>query len=625
MPAAQLLSCRLLSDLPCNGGIELSPAEVPICGNPRPSITESFEGGWVARRVTVSVSRDWRGASSLRSGRILQFRFSDGTGGEVVEEYRIDQDGGAEESTLVQVVAVGVEFDLRERDHYAYQLVAGVPTLDAISDTGTVSELLTRQVLPLCPAYVVLGSITTSTKTVSVSIPGGAMPYEVAAKIIAALKDQVQEVAELWLERNGETNYRLRAGSYNGTLAAADLRTRKNLLTLGYTRPRSSHGNRVQVFGAGGAPLVGQAIYAVDAVVANTSVDVKDVSGGGAPAGEADQYNSLYLLDAAGGTHLIDETQVVSATITRLLMGATSPLAVNDLVRLVRTTSKDLLAWIDSPSLQAADGVIYRKIDAASLGALANLLEPNATMRDWPGALPALWVDGGGTGSIVKDTTVYLTDGQSAKLTATSGNNKHIYREQSFYHLAAASVVQSVWIRLHSAGGGSFTIRFYEGGTEYNTQGPFTQVNTWIRVDAPARSVSAGLRTLRVRCEYSTTNSSSAGWVDSVMAVTGGAVVPFVAGSPPARAVALANAYFQTNGQPRRAYRVSVADRTRLDPRQWPFEGLDLGGSVRIRGTELGVTTIERVVRRDRNPLDGLDTVLEVADRTSDLLLSLAQ
>ncbi|NOT08945.1 MAG: hypothetical protein HOP28_12170 [Gemmatimonadales bacterium] len=561
----------------------------------------------------VSVDGAWRDRALRRPQKVLEFVFDDGAGGETSEEFRIIDDGDSMEGAPITITALGVEFDLQRKDRYVFE-DQGTALVVALSNGGQVpSIILASRVIAHGPSYVVLGTVTPAAP-ITVEIPPWSMPWDAAAAIAGAIKAQTDAPAEIWLERNGETNYQLCVGTYGGGAQIPDIRTRKNLLKFTRLRSGEPQATRAQVRSGSGIPLVGKAIYSISAVSAGAHAEVVDLAGGLAPAQEADQFNEAYLLDATGATHEIIDTQVISPTVTRLLVGTTTPLAIGDLVRILRSAAKEELLYIDSPSLLGQYGKLCRLLERAALDPYTNVLGLNTDMAGWSGALPDGFVSTATAGTVTADTGFFLTGGRSAKLTtAAPAVGLNLYKEQLFYSLVAEPMVFSTWVAQNNPGS-YISVRMTIGGAHV-AGSPFTVVtplNQFVRVDSGVEAVAAGPHTLKIEVFNTSGTPGDAVWCDSVQVLNADAALPFRVGSGPARAVQAVNRYFATNGHPSASYRVSASDRARRDPGRYPFEGFVLGGSMAIRETELDITTIQRLMRRDRNLLVAMDTVLDI-------------
>lgn len=235
---------------------------------------------------------------------------------------------------------------------------------------------------------------------------------------------------EFRLRRNGTTQYLVDILTRIGSTAATRyVRAGRDLLSLRRTLDGAPIATRVLPKGmdeGGVNASMAEAQWKVTAFTASTDVTLADPLGGDGPLLKNDQLNGFYLEKANGSRVLISDS--VAAT-QKILVADTTNVAVNDLVKIRKTSGGEVLDYLQDPVYGApvaggGYGVQTKVLDTPDLPSTVNLLG-NPAMRTYTTATnapPDTWgvIPGSGlaAANVDKDTGAanWRVGGQSAKL-----------------------------------------------------------------------------------------------------------------------------------------------------------------------------------------------------------------
>lgn len=601
VPLARVTVC---SDLACNGGVEI--ADLPIVDTQACSTIEEIQNGLVQRRFQVAVPSAWDEADELVIRRVFRLAYSDGSPYDEVRLSERRDSSGAD--GLTTCLALGIEFDLADRDQLVYR-VASTQLQFAFSATDTVANLLTTYVLGALPGTWALGTITPS-DTITVNFDKDT-PLSAALKILAAANLAAGAVYELSARRNGTTGYYLDCSVYNTGATVPDLLTGKSLRGTVRTLNQQDQTTRVFPFGSDGGGC-GDAWFLVTAVTVNVSIAIADYLGSGVnPIVNDDDFNGLYVVDQAGGTHAI--TSTVKST-QRLGMASTSGISAGDWVQVAVDSAKTPLAYVDDTGAQATYGIRVG-VPTFSAPSHTNWVQ-NADLSDWTGATPTSW-SGSGTG-LAKQTTLglWLRGGWSADL--TGGAAPGLVWSRSVY-CPVGTITYIVWIYNITTAGATHNVTLRDGlGADQAYPLSSTAIadlattGTWLAFTRTYSVTSAGSKTLRVQVDPHQCYVDSA----QVTIQPAGITAPTAWGKGSGGATLRLGAiqHLQAAAQPIATYDVTTLDLYRMDPVvAGEYEKVSHGGLAKLTDLDLGVTTTQRAVRVETNHLVLHDTKLALA------------
>lgn len=618
-----LLRIELRDDLACNSGVLL--AVLPVVSAETTSAIESL---LVVERAVVTVPEEWEDLALVVERAILRFVFQEGTASGAMDEYRITgitRASGAATSGVVTIRAAGIAFDLVEGGKLVRRLVGVVVEYRYTGANVALSSQWSSHLETAAPTHINSGTFT---PTVLVS------PEYDGDTCLSGLRKAVTEANRLTgveylisVARNGATDYQVSVTDYNASATAPDLRTGKNLVGLVRTSIPGAQTTRCQVVGSDGSGI-GNNHWQVDAVSAGVHIDVEDINGGIGPAQEADQYNGEYWIDTGGTAHAITDTQVISTTLTRLLMASTAGITAGDWGRIAADSSGNELEYVEAVADAATYGVVLGTLRSDQTRALNILANPG--FRTW-GTPPPGWTVTSGGGVYVEETGagLWLFGGRSLKLTVATMTP---YNERVWQVRTGGEYFRwDCWVSVISSGGvGASVVTFnYDGGTiaggsfdlnDYVGQG-------WVRLSRAA-FCGAGSRTFRVSAQLAGVIYLGGAGVFPVSSLV--EEPPFTYGSGSAQMMQQAVAHLDANSSPPLSYDVNLLDLYRMDPDGiGGYEALVLGCSPTINDTDLGVTVTPRVIEiRRRHVANGVptphDTAVKLSTRKPDLTRLLA-
>jgi len=589
------------TDVACNSGTRQAVLPVVSCRT-----TEEVRAHLVARQATVTVPREWEDRGEVVVRRVLRLAYTDAT----FDEYRVvDVADGSGGDGLVTITALGIEHDLS----YGPRLVQRVwaPGQDyAFVGRNTPTALLNAAVIAnAVPAWITLGTVT-PTDRVAVTFDRDT-GMSAALKIAAAVTAVGGSRYEISLRRNGVTGYYLDLTAYGSGASGADLRTGKSLVGVRRTLSGNGMTTRAYAFGSDGGSM-GDAWFKVTAVTLNTDITVADINGSATPVIlEDDQFNTAwYWVHDDGVTHQITDT--VKST-QKLLMASTTGIAVGEWGRIAADSGGTEVAYLDHPTNQTTYGV--------QVGVLS---PPFRSHTNWikNGDFGDSGTDWNVSGSVSYNQAFYQEGWQSLKFSASTIAT--VDQSRVIYVTAGQQVSYTVsfyMTALSSAGayGDSAvsTIRIRNPQTGANTDLVLDaqSLNTWITYTLVFDITSTGTKTATV--EFKGGSISPAVWyVDAVqVAITHASTqtlpTAFTLHSGGANLWLAATAHLGAQSTPIATYEVSALDLYRVDPTgAGEYEALNLGATVTVRDTVLGITPTVRVVRLETNHLVAHDTRL---------------
>jgi hypothetical protein len=621
----------VLTDLQCNGG--LPKADLPIADLGTFVLDEEITDLLVCRKLTVSVPTAWPDSVELIARRVLLVLYVDptaGTSGLGWDEFRISElEPTAGLTGLTTITALGIEYDLGERDLPLFQTVNTVVSFTLDVASFEIVQALTDRVIANAPSYIGLGTVTPAGSLVTTL--SGDNPLSTARKFAAAINKNVGLTYELSLRPNGTTNYLLDLTAYGATATVPDIRTNKSLQGVRRTTRTDQQTTRCVFIGSHGG--TGRPHYRATAVVANTSIDVVDMAGGEGPVRETDQFKNMYIVDDGNVDHQITGSSRVDATTSRFLMASTAGIVAGEIVAMVLNTSHDEIPYIDSPSLLTAWG--------KKLGFLAvpndqytNFML-NGDMHLWTGASPGkpdalgecTW-SFTGTGS-TKILSLFKTGGVSALVPVSSTLNANL---SGPYKVIGEVLTFTVILQLTTLTA-SNTFRFVNPNTGADenhlldgTVVGLDKINTWLSYSASYTMTATGkLAAAGVAYAQLIVGAANPVYFDSFSVTKSPAAVQWRLGSAPATSIQAANLHLGTNGNPPVEYAINCLDLFRVDPNGvGQFERLSLGGNADVTETELSDVTTQRVMKIRTNHAVAHDTQLTLSNTPQQLTRVLA-
>lgn len=564
----------------------------------------AIEDGLVTHRFTGTLPLSE--TADLEDGRCLRVARSDTD----IREYLIEEvRDGANDGGLATVSAVGVEF-----------LLATLGLTTAVSIEADPADAVDA-ILADAPAWLVTGTVT-PTATIDVETVGGGASFGAALGQLIAACRRNDEWAEVWLARNGDTEYLVHVSSLGSGYATIDLPYRTGLTGLTRTRHRGARLTHAVDPGAGVAES-----FWVATVVTATQVTVEALHPGLGPAIEADQWNTHYALrDNAGNLHVITDTEVVSAAATRFTMADSTGIAVGELVALVLAAGGPILS-ATLPSL-AAPVPLVRPV-ASGADPYTNLFR-NPAFRLWDGSGPL----GGYTGS-------HLTTSRS---TAT-GSWRHGGSSYQLEDDADRYVAQSLTFYAPADGAIHYAYAFkpiansqymYTSFTDPGTGGDTGDENadcppalgngTWYERTrsyfCPAGVVTLGIT---VRNNGGGESGERADlYLDTIGVYYAPSLPAFREGSGPGRAIAAANLALSQLGGVQASYAVRPLDLYKMDPLgMGRYREIRLGGMARVICDPLGVRDTVRMVDHTEPGVGGDALALTLSTRLRTLTSAL--
>jgi len=610
-----LARCEIWTDVACNGGTRQAVAPLVACRS-----LEEVRAHLVARQLTLQVPRAWADLGEVVVRRVVRVLYSDGT----FDEYRIlevvDSSGG---DGLVTVTALGIEHDLSHGPRIV-QRSWGLGQDYDFTARNTPTALLSAGVVAHgAPTWMTLGTVT-PTDRVGVTF-GQDTGLAGALKVAAAVRAAGGSSYEVSVRRNGVSGYYLDLTSYGVGSAAADLRTGKSLLGVRRTLTGSGMTTRAVAFGSDGGSM-GDAWFEVTALTLNTDITVADINGSTTPVILADdQFNTTYYwIHEDGVAHQITDT--VKST-QKLLMASTTGIAVGEWGRIAADSGGTEVAYLDHPANQATYGVqvgVLRGIGMSHTNWLRN--------GDF-GASGTNWTI---SGSVSYNQAYYQQGWQSLKFSASTGAT--VDQTRVIYATAGQQVAYTVSFYMTALGSAgvygdsavsAIRVKNPQTGANIDLVLDAQVPNTWITYTLTFDITSTGTKSCFV--EFKQGTFSPAVWyVDTAQvaishASTQSLPTAFVLHSGGADLWLAAATHLSTNSTPVATYEVSVLDLARVDPDgAGQYEALNLGATVTITDTELGIAPAVRVVRIETNHLVAHDTRLTLATAPETLTRGLA-
>lgn len=616
------------TDLQCNSGV--AKADLPIGDAAALVIEEEITQLLVSRVLTVAIPTIWVDSAEVIARRVLVVRYTDATGGSSGlgwDEFRISnivktvgRDG------LTTITALGIEYDLGERDTPVYVTASTVVSYNVPVYSFEISNALTTYVIAGLPAYWSLGTVTPTGPAVATL--SGDTRLSAARKLVAAVNKASGAVYEISARPNGITGYYLDVTAYGASATVPDLMTNKNLQGVTRTERTDQQTTRCVTIGSGGG--FGRPHYRITAVTLNTHIEVVDMASGEGPVRETDQFLNKYIVDDGNATHLITGSSRQSSTTSRFTMTATAGLVVGEICSLVNDTSFNEMPYLDSPGLQTTWGI---KLGFLTLpnDRYTNVVL-NGDMHLWTGASPGTPDNLGETSWSTTGTastrilSLFQTGGVSALVPISSSL---VVTNAGPYVVVGDVLTYTAIIQIVTMLGSTNILRFnnpVSGANEDHlldgSVAGLDQQGVWLAYStsytmtgavAPAKLASGP------RASIVTAGAFPTYW-DSFSITKSSAAVPWRLGSGPATMIQAANVHFGTNGAPLVEYAIDCIDLHRVDPDgAGRYERLSLGGSANLTETELGETTTQRVLKVRTNHRAAHDTQLTLANSASQL------
>lgn len=440
--------------------------------------------------------------------------------------------------------------------------------------------------------------------------------------------------SEFYLTRNGTTGYFLNWSFVrNGGLAPVTISLGKNLQGVKRQRSAVEQSTRLYVRGQEVDSIHGTLAHARWKISAIASLDVTlvDPAGGDGPAQFASQLNGWYLRTKTGGlVALISVTTVLSSTDTKVTVASTAGLAVNDVIELRLDNVGTELSYLDDAASKATYGLKIAMLDRPDIADTVNEVV-NPSMRLWAGAssVPADNWTKVLAPTVTKTTTSgrWRTGGQSCRVQST-GDGQGIEAnyvtvvpssQKPFFSGFVSFWIETGQVRVEMVATDGVTTWIIPDGTEGRAWS--NEVKVWIDLGVAGidlKALGTGVTQVKLRIVQDGTVSSDF-YVDSAQIVQESSQRPFTDGSGPNRLWQEANERLLLYGRPLVRVDVDVLDLTRLDATAWPYDDLQIGGTVNIDDAELNVSVSTRVIEITRDLLHAAATRVVLSNRPEDL------
>lgn len=580
MPAGIITPTTVRTDWRCNSGtiVATLPATVQW------TLDQTIENHLVMKRLTLTVPMDAANYDQITVGRVIQLDYRDASTSPATddwEEYRItdhEEDLAARVATFEAVWWIQ---DLLEKDSLVSRTSGTVTTFEFTDYAVAPATTLGVRVIGALPTYWSNGTITpTAVGDVSYS---RSTPLAGALAVAAMAKRVTGVTYEFSARRNGTSGLYLDLTVFGA--GAVDVRAAKNLSGLRRVRRRAEQGTKV-TFDADIA--LQRATYVVDAVSANTYIDVTEVNEAGpGPARENDQWNGAAWFETKNGTsHAITDTERIDFATTRLYMASTTTISAGDRGYLATDTGGVNVAYVNSPALQALYGVRLRVLPTDMEPYTNHVRNPD--LRNGTSTTPTGWT---------------LVTGTCAQRDVTNGLVR--YGGISYYFTALGQlqwtetiycVAGEVWTYSWNGFIGTFaanaSVAFRDPQSGSSTtiildgsDPDAAVVNTFVTLSRSYNITSTGNKTFTITVSLG--GVGGAFYFDSAQLTRTPEAVSFRRGSGAADNIALANAFFDTNGAPLTTYDASLVDLSIDDPRTYAADRPLLGGTLYLTDADL--------------------------------------
>lgn len=373
------------TDVGCAAGA-VREAQIPSDKLVRLVATEALDVPETGQLVVLS---DWEFLNVLEKGKVIRICTTDPA---VYRELRVsdieETYGDGPQQTVVSLDPIVA--DLNRAFYHTYD-AEGVAVHEYLAEGATPEDVLTDAVLP---ALAEAGLDWIAVDTVEPTDP---LDIETADGDNAqAIVQQVCDLAgaERDLVRHSDTHYGLQLRTAIGA-DAPPVRARTRINLQRWKRRYHHHRAYNRIRPRGGAGETSRdCSWAYWLIVAkNTTgahyLDVSDPRGGTyrGPARFPDQFNGHYLaeLGPTFGSSLITDTEVISATVTRLYIADVSGYTVGRYTefRVASGASGGRVFALDHPATQALHGGVYAAVlDRDQLSGAVNYF-PNAWLGSW--------------------------------------------------------------------------------------------------------------------------------------------------------------------------------------------------------------------------------------------------
>jgi len=636
---ALLARAEVWSNYECADGVRLAVfREVLECEG-----RESLDGN---DRVTVVTPATDQAVAVLRTRRVLRLVFSDAT----FTEWRIQDDGREQaEGGRVTVVAVSPLFDLADATVISETQSSGVVDFDIGLSQVTLTEVIDDYIIAKLPAeydYFARGTVDPTAKYDVVF--ERATPLALLRTLCDLARDPTtKRPAELRVRRNGTTGYYIDVVTeVNGDAAIPDLRARKNLRRLSYTRSAQQQATVVYPFGAtdadGVSSTVARAAWTLT-LASGTTYEITDPEGGPSPVLEDDQLNGCYVVPD-GTNPLVQITDSAAGSPATVTLASSTGITSGRQYELRADSAGTLVTSVASPSAITTYGTKVGTVERGDLVGIRNLVR-RPWFRTWTAGVPDGWTVVLNPSQLTQNTDALYTDygGSSVKI-ASSGPRTTFYSDPIYPRAVTGAQFFTLTARVFFkafSGSSTFTLQLYTGNV--STQIPGASVIV-VPPDFPtvttSPAVAAGSwQTLTVQgIDLGAYNSSGVAvfisatgvgmevYVDAVQLEVGltpaGRWVEYSAANALWAAGVLA---LQLNRDPVATYEVECDDLERAG--ESVYDELLIGAYARINESALGVAnTLVRIVEKPLiDYLTPKRTTLTLATKTkllSEFLLS---
>lgn len=578
--------------------------------------------------LRVEVRRQSTSWSQIQERRVLRTVFADNSH----DEWRIAE-VREERNQRNQLVA------RVECESIKYDLTADL--LERVEVNGLAQPYF--ELYGLTPAQhmsVILNTLSSSPHStsaiggyVSVGTMGASNPIDLVYDWASPLEAITNVAEEAGLEvdvRRTSTGYVVNLPvETNSSVAQAELRYGRNLTGVRRTSDtRKKQATRVYPRGGGetGARLtVADAQWVVESI-STDNVTLTISTGDGSLVAFADQLNNLYV-EEFGGT----VTQIADSATDQTLTVASSAHAIStgERIWIRRNSSGADLTFLEHPTNKTTYGLIPRTLDRPNIPAVNNLME-NAYLDQFSGGSPIDWSSTGSATLSESTLGARRRFGSGAVQVVSTAEGEGIVSaiteiqpstDQPFYSAQVALWVVSGQVRLEIIDTSVNTGNVIPD-PDVDDEVAFTSVTGgWVDnlgvggIDFLERG-STGLR-LRV-VSHSTDGAEF--YLDVAQLTNTAAGQPqFYNGRGSNDLWLEGNKYLTTYSTPFVTFDIDIYDLERVDPDAFQFDALAVGGTVRVRDTDLGVDLRTRVTSLQRNLDKPGETRVKLSNLPDDL------
>ncbi len=542
---------------------------------------------------------------SIQNERVFRVIYTDAS----IEEFRIKrpvegrEKSGAEKST---VKAHGILKDLangivaRDEDDESISLFYTLLSL-------TRTDLVTLMVAA-APGHFTVGTITDGTTKVETFTFNYDSPLK-ALQELATLEN-----LELAVRRNGDTDYLVDLITSVGSGSTEpEFRYRKNLNGVKRELDSSKMANRIYPAGGGDDAIrlgVADATWEVTAVPSSTEVDL-----GGAPIFEDDVLNNKFVEKSIGGFQQITDSD---AALQRLTFGGAHSLSIGDTVIFRDNTTGKHLPYVESLIEQATYGLIIGTTEEPDLPTVDNLVD-NAPLDVWSGGNPDDWNDVGSP-TVTEENSALFTKvgGASARVVALI--DEGIVSDAITISPVNPSIYFSAFVSIFVVSG---EVEFF---LTHSTEGRFpivgadklavtSELDKFIQLSIETGEWPSGTVTLSIVAR----NGSATFYVDAAQLTNTGQNLAFFEGNAARKLWQRGLVSLAERSSPVVSYKIEGDDVFAIDPTNYPYDALTIGGSVLVEDEVLALQVTTRVLRLRRDLLESQTLGLGLSNLKDDL------